>query len=92
MASSNPENKYSSLPRLTDADKKFLKDYGGEFKFLRCYHLKINDEEERAEGRVILKAIMARQNKPEWQHDARALAELKEDPTSHIADWHLEYD
>ncbi|EGP91805.1 uncharacterized protein MYCGRDRAFT_107790 [Zymoseptoria tritici IPO323] len=92
MTSTNPENESSSLPRLTDAEKKFLKDYDGEFKFLRCYQLKITDEEERAEGRAILKAIMAQENEPEWQHDARALAELEEDPTSHIADWHFGYD
>ncbi|SMR43388.1 unnamed protein product [Zymoseptoria tritici ST99CH_1E4] len=92
MTSTNPENESSSLPRLTDAEKKFLKDYDGEFKFLRCYQLKITDEEERAEGRAILKAIMAQENELEWQHDARALAELEEDPTSHIADWHFGYD
>jgi hypothetical protein len=43
----------------TDEETTFLKEnFGSEFHFLMQYGLKIHDEEDREEGRVILRAIM----------------------------------
>ena len=48
------------LGRYTVAEQQWMKQhYGGEFKFLRAYGLKICDEEDREEGRQILRSMMA---------------------------------
>lgn len=46
-------------PALTIGEKQFLKlQFGGEFKFLLIYGLSIHSEEDRAEGRLIMRAMM----------------------------------
>lgn len=43
---------------LTQAEKKWLKvHYVNEFRFLRSYKLSIYQEEDRAEGRAILRGL-----------------------------------
>ncbi|KAK4890000.1 hypothetical protein LTR27_011219 [Elasticomyces elasticus] len=45
---------------LTDKEKVWLKtNYGGEWKFLRSMGLNIYDEEDREEGRSIIKTMMS---------------------------------
>ena len=47
------------VPPYTDEEKEWLKEnWGGEFRFLRAHLLKIHDEEDRAEGRRIVRAMM----------------------------------
>lgn len=47
------------LPPLTAEQRKFLKQHwGSEFQFLITYGLKISKDEDRVEGRQILKALM----------------------------------
>ena len=49
----------SPVPPYTDEEKEWLKEnWGGEFRFLRAHLLKIHDEEDRAEGRRIVRAMM----------------------------------
>lgn len=49
----------SSNPDLSYSEKQWLKEnWGGEFKFLRAYGLSIHKEEDREEGRLILRAMM----------------------------------
>ena len=43
----------------TEEEKEWLKqNWGGEFRFLRAHLLKIHDEQDRAEGRRIVRAMM----------------------------------
>lgn len=43
----------------TPAEKEWLeKHWGGEYKFLQSYLLSIYKEEDRAEGRAIVRAMM----------------------------------
>jgi hypothetical protein len=45
---------------LTPAEKAWVKrHYGNEFKFLRAYGLSIFKDEDREEGRIILRAMMS---------------------------------
>ena len=45
---------------LTDEEKDWLKkNYGGEFNFLHTHGLKMHDEEDREQGRRIVRAMMA---------------------------------
>lgn len=47
-------------PPFSAEEKQWLKQhFGNEFKFLTQYGLKIYDDEDREEGRLILRAIMA---------------------------------
>ena len=49
----------SQVPPFTDEEKEWLKkNWGGEFRFLRAHLLKIHDEDDRAEGRRIVRAMM----------------------------------
>jgi hypothetical protein len=49
----------SPVAPYTDEEKEWLKEnWGGEFRFLRAHLLKIHDEEDRAEGRRIVRAMM----------------------------------
>jgi hypothetical protein len=44
-------------------EKRWLKvHYGGEFKFLRAYELSIHKDEDREEGRAIMRAFMAEES------------------------------
>ena len=54
LTKDNPKN-----PPYTQEEKDWLKKhFDGEFRFLRAYGLTIYEEEERAEGRQILRALM----------------------------------
>lgn len=60
--SSNQENKnaWNGDPPYDDDEKQWLKEnFGNEFKFLMMYGLKIHDEDDRAEGRAIVRAFMS---------------------------------
>src|SRR5271154_679054 len=49
----------SQVLPYTVEEKEWLKEnWGGEFRFLRAHLLKIHDEEDRAEGRRIVRAMM----------------------------------
>ncbi|KAL8789939.1 MAG: hypothetical protein Q9195_006600 [Heterodermia aff. obscurata] len=77
---------------LTQDEKKWLKDnYGGEFHFLRGQGLSIYKEEDREEGRIILRAMMQEDDDGEDDEDDgdTFLRELEQDPTSHVADYHF---
>ncbi|KXJ93649.1 hypothetical protein Micbo1qcDRAFT_201617 [Microdochium bolleyi] len=46
---------------FTPAEKEWLKvNYGGEFRFLRNHGLSIHEEEDRKDGKTVLKALMCR--------------------------------
>ncbi|KAG9757716.1 hypothetical protein KCU73_g4264, partial [Aureobasidium melanogenum] len=83
---------------LTAEEKEFLKKhYGNEFKFLMSYGLSIHKEEDREEGRSILRALMSKSDDEaaplEDSDDDQSvesndfLAEIERDPTSHVADY-----
>ncbi len=87
-------------PELTQEEKQWLKDkYRGEFHFLRSYGLSIYKEEDRDEGRRILRALMddssdaasdgASDGASEASSTNSFLRELENDPTSHAADYHF---
>ncbi len=47
-------------PRYTPAEQQWLRtNYGNEYHFLLIYCLKISNDEDREEGRAILRAMMA---------------------------------
>ena len=82
-------------PPLTQDEKKWLKDhYGGEFHFLRQHGLSIYKEEDRDEGRSILRALMQDDDSDDADEledsDAGSinsfLRDLEQDSTSHFAD------
>jgi hypothetical protein len=55
-----PSSAAYQTPPYTQEEHDFLaKHYGGEFKFLMTFGLKIHSEEDRDEGRSILRAMMA---------------------------------
>jgi hypothetical protein len=50
----------ADAPPLTKLEKDYLaKHWGGEYKFLMMYELSIYKEEDREEGRRILRAFMS---------------------------------
>lgn len=52
--------KEKSEMALDDNEKKWLKEnFGGEYRFMQMHGLKIYDEEDRREGRAILRGFMA---------------------------------
>jgi hypothetical protein len=86
MSAQNRNN--NQAPPLTQDEKAFLtKHYGGEFKFLMTYQLSIHKEEDREEGRRILRAMMAADDTEDSDESNDFLAELEQDPTSHVADY-----
>lgn len=45
---------------LTEVEREWLrKNYGGVFNFLRSYGLSIHEDEDREEGRAILRSMMS---------------------------------
>ncbi|KAL8628940.1 hypothetical protein Q9189_005376 [Teloschistes chrysophthalmus] len=93
----------SISPPLTQPEKKCLKDqYGGEFHFLQTHGLSIYKDEDREEGRRILRTLMNDANLDDEKNEQLMinhddddsgnesensfLRELEEDPTSHVAD------
>jgi hypothetical protein len=78
-------------PPLTTEEKNYLKKhYGGEFKFLMMYGLSIYKEEDREEGRSILRAIKTGDTEEEAEDADEGndfLTDLERDPSSHVADY-----
>ena len=67
------------LPPLTPEEKAWLKtNFRSEYHFLLMYHLSIYKDEDRAEGRSILKALMAK-DEPESDSDDGRPAISKDD-------------
>jgi len=77
----------SRVSLYTDAEKKWLKEnWGGEFKFLRAHGLKIHDEEDRAEGRIIVRAMMHEPQKSNKSHVSINVDEDEDDYDSEDED------
>ncbi|KAK2738769.1 hypothetical protein FQN57_006937 [Myotisia sp. PD_48] len=70
---------------FTAEEKAWLADNGGEFHFLRNHGLNIYKEEDRAEGRSILRQIMLHEE-DDPEHDSE---EDDEDLEGHMADYHF---
>jgi hypothetical protein len=89
MSTQNSNN--SRTPPLTQDESDFLKKhYGGEFKFLLTYGLSIHKEEDREAGRDILRAMMIAETEEEAEESDESndfLADLEQDPSSHVADY-----
>lgn len=97
-------SKSDHAPPLTTKEKEFLKKhYGGEFKFLLSYELSVYKKDDREEGRRILRSLMedfeAETNVSEDSDDDDQsvesndfLADLEQDPTSHVADYKFSAD
>ena len=70
--------------------------YGGEFKFLRCYGLKTEKDEDREEGRRIARALMQEDSDnedadgndedEEEEEEDQYLQDIDDGPSSHFAD------
>ena len=77
-------------PALTQAEKAWLKKHwGNEFKFLRAYGLKIYNDEDRDEGRTILRAMMKEDSEDDEDGSSSEnsfLRDLEDDPYSRLAD------
>lgn len=89
-------------PPYTDDEKRWLKDnWDGEFKFLTAHGLKIHDEEDRADGRRIVRAMMQdsdedvddeSDNEDEFTisyTNGRGAKPLIPHPDGHMADYHF---
>jgi hypothetical protein len=58
-ASTSTSNVYEGTAPYTAAEKKWLKDaWKDEFHFLQAYQLSIYKEEDREEGRAIVRAFI----------------------------------
>jgi hypothetical protein len=75
--SKGPRESYlRALSSVTAEEKKWLKThYGGEFKFLSDYGLKVFNEEDREEGRAIMRSLM---HDEEIDADTGEVTELRE--------------
>lgn len=68
MSSQITSNNTTQLQPLTSDEREWLKkNWGSEFYFLRAYGLSIYKDEDRIEGREILKAFM--EDKQEDEED-----------------------
>lgn len=78
----------------TDEEKAWLKQhYGNEFKFLRDYGLSIYKDEDREDGRRLLRGLMEEDEDNEGNGSENSfLAELEADPMSHLADYNFSDD
>ncbi|KAL8938401.1 MAG: hypothetical protein Q9216_003918 [Gyalolechia sp. 2 TL-2023] len=83
----------SGSTHLTHLEKKWLKDnYGSEFKFLRDYGLSIYKDEDRNEGRQILRAQMEEESEDDNDSLDSFQRDLEMDPSSHFADHYFSED
>jgi hypothetical protein len=58
-ASTSTNNAYEGTARYTTAEKQWLKDeWGDEYHFLRAYRLSIYKDDDREEGRAIVRAYI----------------------------------
>lgn len=88
---SHHDTSNDGLP-LTQQEKKWLKDnHGDEFHFLREHGLSIYKDEDRDEGRAILRAMMQEESSEDSDGDSTNsfLRDLENDPSSHVADYHF---
>ncbi|KAL7940950.1 hypothetical protein V8C42DRAFT_361491 [Trichoderma barbatum] len=85
----------------TAEEKAWLtKHYEGEYKFLMAHGLSIYDEEERAEGRAIMRALAGTDDNDDEdgeQDDGESMEEEEEeeeeeDDNHHLADYHFSED
>lgn len=77
-------------PRYNEEEKLWLKkNFGNEFRFLQQYGLSIYKEEDRDDGKRIVKALMAGEDegKEEEEHENSSLADSEADRHSHVADY-----
>ncbi|TFA97824.1 hypothetical protein CCMA1212_010432 [Trichoderma ghanense] len=92
----------STAQPYTAEEKAWLKKhYGGEFKFLILHNLSIYDEEDRAEGRAIVRSLMKRDegedddgaegdpSEEEDEDDEEEAGEDENDFERHLADYHF---
>jgi hypothetical protein len=81
----------ASAPPLTAEEKDWLKHksgFGDEFQFLRAHGLSIYKEEDREEGRRIIRAFKIRDDEEEEEEEEDEGGEDEEwDPTGHQADY-----
>lgn len=104
-AKAKQASKSDSAPPLTTVEKDFLKKhYGNEPKFLLMPELSIYKEDDREEGRRILRALMSDlEDEADALEDSEDdddqsvesndfLADLERDPTSHVADYKFSND
>ncbi|KAL9597722.1 MAG: hypothetical protein Q9219_004979 [cf. Caloplaca sp. 3 TL-2023] len=75
---------------LTEAERKWLKEnYGNEFHFLRSHGLSIYRDDDREEGRRILRALVDDQGDSDDDSLDSFQRDLENDPSSHFADYHF---
>lgn len=89
----------STIPPYTAGEKAWLKrHWGDEFHCLRAYELSIYKEEDRAEGRSIVRALMEADDESavcstnEGSEVNEYDREPGEDPIPHLADYHFSPD
>lgn len=81
-------------PYTTEEKQWLKKHYGGEFKFLMAYEMSIYNEEGRAEGRAIMRAL-AKDDESNDGHEMEEDEEEEEedeedsDLDGHLADYHF---
>ena len=80
-------------PPITQAENKWRTDnHKDEFHFLRNHGLSIYKDDDREEGRLIMRALMEQDEGDDEEagdSDNSFLRELEEDPMSHVADYHF---
>nr|POE49533.1 hypothetical protein CFP56_50450 [Quercus suber] len=96
--------KVPDVPPYTDEEKQYIKKSGfaDEFHFLRDHGLSIYNEEDREDGRLLLRQLMLhddehideeKENDEDDDEDGEDddedsfLAEIERDPSSHVADY-----
>ena len=87
----NAKSKNASPP-LTEIENQWLKkQWHGEFDFLRSYQLSIYEEEDREEGRRILRALMDADSdrQDDHGHENSLMRKPERDPMSYVADYHF---
>lgn len=83
-----PRQRAGEQPYTTEEKAWLRKYYRGEFKFLRLYGLSIYDEEERAEGRAIMRALASVSPDEDGDEDEDETEEREEeDDFAHVADY-----
>jgi hypothetical protein len=71
-ASTSTNNVYKGTASYTAAKKQWLKDeWRDEFHFLRAYRLSIYKDEDREEGRAIVRAFISGTTKTKLRADCR---------------------
>lgn len=85
----------SSVPPYTTEEKDWLKHKSGhkdEFHFLRAHGLRIDRDDDREEGRQILRALMVNSGPDEGDDDEEEDEDEEWDPTGHQADYAFKHE